>query len=126
MSPNLPVASTLTTVEDRFQYLKLMGACLALTLPLEFAYQARVWRRPRRLVRALAPTLAIFIPWDVLAFRADHWRLNPKYSTGVELPGGLPIDEAAFFVAVPICGLLSYEAVRNGLAGMHPWLAYTR
>ncbi len=113
-------------MEDRFQYLKLMGACLVLTLPLEFAYQARVWRRPRRLVRALAPTLAIFIPWDVLAFRAGHWRLNPEYSTGVELPGGLPLDEAAFFVAVPICGLLSYEAVRNGLAGMHPWRAPTR
>ncbi len=113
-------------MEDRAQYLKLLGACLVLTLPLEFAYQARVWRRPRRLARALAPTLAIFVPWDALAFRAGHWRLNPKYSSGVELPGGLPVDELAFFVAVPICSLLSYEAVRRGLAGDHPWRRSTR
>ncbi len=113
-------------MEDRLQYLKLMGGCLALTLPLEFAYRARVWRRPRRLARALAPTLAIFVPWDLLAFRAGHWRLNPEYSSGVELPGGLPLDELAFFVAVPICALLSYEAVANGLAGRHPWSGLTR
>lgn len=112
--------------EDRLQYLKLMGACLVLTLPLEVAYRARVWRRPRRLARALLPTLAIFVPWDIAAFRAGHWRLNPRYSTGVELPGGLPADELAFFVAVPVCALLSYEAVRNGLAGNHPWSAPTR
>ncbi len=112
--------------EDRLQYLRLMGACLVLTLPLEVAYRARVWRRPRRLARALVPTLAIFVPWDIVAFRAGHWRLNPRYSTGVELPGGLPADELAFFVAVPICALLSYEAVRNGLAGDHPWSRPTR
>lgn len=108
------------------QYLELMAACLVLTLPLEVAYRARVWRRPRRLARALLPTLAIFVPWDIAAFRAGHWRLNPKYSTGVVLPGGLPIDELAFFVAVPICALLSYEAVGRGLAGDHPWSAPTR
>lgn len=113
--------STIAGGDDRAQYLKLLGACLLLTLPLEFAYRANVWRRPRRLARALWPTLAIFVPWDTLAFRAGHWRLNPKYSSGVDLPGGLPVDELAFFVAVPVCSLLSYEAVRNGLAGAHPW-----
>lgn len=118
--------STITGVDDRMQYLKLLGACLALTLPLEFAYRGRVWRRPRRLARALAPTLAIFVPWDTLAFRAGHWHLNPRYSSGIELPGGLPVDELAFFVAVPICSLLSYEAVRTGLAGDHPWRRSTR
>ncbi len=116
----------MAAVDDRAQYLKLLAACLVLTLPLEFAYQGRVWRRPRRLARALAPTLAVFVPWDMLAFRAGHWRLNPKYSSGVALPGGLPVDELAFFVAVPICSLLSFEAVRNGLAGRHPWSAAVR
>ncbi|MBA2438350.1 MAG: lycopene cyclase domain-containing protein [Acidimicrobiia bacterium] len=113
-------------MDDRAQYLSLLGACLVLTLPLELAYRARVWRRPRRLARALVPTLAIFVPWDTLAFRAGHWHLNPKYSSGVKLPGGLPVDELAFFVAVPICSLLSYEAVRNGLAGKHPWSGPSR
>ena len=118
--------STIAGTGDRAQYLKLLGACLVLTLPLEFAYRAKVWRRPRRLARALLPTLAIFVPWDTLAFRAGHWRLSPHYSSGVDLPGGLPLDELAFFVAVPVCSLLSYEAVRNGLAGNHPWRRPTR
>ena len=35
---------------DRFQYLILMGLCLVVTLPLEFVFGARVWRRPPCLV----------------------------------------------------------------------------
>ena len=38
---------------DRFQYLLLMGACVAITLPLELRLGARVWRQPRRLLVAL-------------------------------------------------------------------------
>jgi hypothetical protein len=40
---------------DRFQYLALMIACLVLTLPLEFVLGARVWRRPARTAKAVAP-----------------------------------------------------------------------
>ena len=40
---------------DRYQYLLLMAACLAITLPLEFVLGARVYRRPALLVAALVP-----------------------------------------------------------------------
>jgi lycopene beta-cyclase len=52
---------------DRFQYLILMGICLVITLPLEFLFKARVWRRPRRLWAAVWPVAAVLIVWDLIA-----------------------------------------------------------
>jgi lycopene cyclase domain-containing protein len=102
---------------DHFQYLLLMAACLVLTLPLEIVLGARVWRRPRRLALTLAPVVAVFVIWDVVAIARGHWRYAARYVTGVELPGSLPIEEVVFFVVIPICGLLTLEAVRNLLGG---------
>ena len=98
---------------DRFQYLLLMGACLVITLPLEFVIGARVWRRPRRLLAALALPVAIFLVWDVIAIARDHWTYNPEYVTGWELPFDVPVEELVFFVVIPICSLLTFEAVRR-------------
>jgi hypothetical protein len=28
------------------------------------------------------------------------------------LPGGLPLDEVLFFIVVPVCAILGFEAVR--------------
>jgi lycopene cyclase domain-containing protein len=98
---------------DRYQYLLLMGACLVITLPLEFVFGARVWRRPRRLLIALVPTVLLFVLWDVVAIAREHWTFNASYVTGRQLPGNLPVEELAFFFVIPICGLLTLEAVRN-------------
>jgi lycopene cyclase domain-containing protein len=98
---------------DRFQYLILLGGCLVLTLPLEFFFRARVWRRPRRLWQALWPVVLVFGVWDVWAIQRGHWTFSRRLTTGVKLPFDFPVDELAFFVAVPICGLLTFEAVRN-------------
>lgn len=102
---------------DRFQYLLLMGACLLITLPLEFVLGARVWRHPRRLWAAMWPPILIFVVWDVVAIARHHWTYNERYITGWELPGDLPIEELVFFVVVPVCALLTYEAVRQVLSG---------
>jgi len=103
---------------DDAQYLLLMGACLVVTLPLELLLGARVWRQPRRLARALIPTIVIFVIWDLIAIARDHWDFNPRYVTGWDLPGELPVEELAFFVVIPICGLLTLEAVR-AMLGRH-------
>jgi len=102
---------------DRFQYLLLMGACLLITLPLEFVLGARVWRQPRRLWAAMWLPILIFVVWDVVAIARDHWTYNERYITGWELPGDLPIEELVFFGVIPVCGLLTYEAVRQVLSG---------
>jgi len=96
---------------DRYQYLLLMAACLAITLPLEFAFRARVYRRPALLVAALVPVVVAFTLWDLVGIWRGHWTYNPAYVTGLELPGRIPLEELVFFVVIPICGLLTYEAV---------------
>ena len=98
---------------DRYQYLLLMAGCLVLTLPLEFVFGARVWRRPRRLLVALVPTVALFALWDVVGIARGYWSFNPSYVTGRQLPGDLPVEEVVFFVVIPICGLLTLESVRR-------------
>jgi lycopene cyclase domain-containing protein len=100
---------------DRFQYLLLMAACLAVTLPLELVYRAGVWRRPVRLAQVLAVPVAVFAVWDVLAIRAGIWSFSERYTTGWTLPFDLPVEEVAFFLVIPICSLLAYEAVRRSL-----------
>jgi lycopene beta-cyclase len=105
---------------DQYQYLLLMGACVAITLPLEFLFRARVWRRPRRLVAALWFPLVVFVIWDVIAIARDHWDYNERYVTGIELPFNLPIEELVFFIVIPICSLLTFEAVRRIIGPREP------
>ncbi len=96
---------------ERFQYLLLMAACVAATLPLELVLGARVWRRPRRLLMAVVPGVVIFSLWDAAAIGHHHWRYNPRYVTGWDLPGHLPVEEVVFFAVIPICALLTFETV---------------
>ena len=100
---------------SRFQYLLLMAACLLVTFPLEFVFRARVYRRPARLLRALLPIVAVFLVWDAVAVARNHWRYNPRYVTGWHLPFSVPVEELVFFVVIPLCGLLTFETVRNTL-----------
>lgn len=95
---------------DRYQYLVLMAACLAITLPLEFLFRARVYRRWRLLVRALVPTLVVFAVWDIVGIVRGHWWYSERYTTGVMI-GPMPVEELVFFIVIPICAVLTYEAV---------------
>jgi lycopene cyclase domain-containing protein len=95
---------------DQCQYLFVLAACLAITAPLEM-FGSGVYRQPRRIVAAVLPVVAVFIVWDVVAIAAHVWTYNPRYVTGLQLPGSLPIEELLFFVVVPVCGLLTYNAV---------------
>lgn len=101
---------------DRYQYLLLMGACLVITLPLELVFGARVWRRPRRLFAAMWLPVALFSLWDVVAIERDHWSYSPRYTTGWLLPFSFPVEELVFFLVIPVCGLLTLEAVRSLLS----------
>ena len=59
--------------------------------------------------------MLLFSAWDVLAVHRRHWWFSSRYTTGWHLPGDLPVEELVFFVAVPLCTLLTYEAVRRVL-----------
>ncbi|MEU7790454.1 lycopene cyclase domain-containing protein [Amycolatopsis sp. NPDC049159] len=94
----------------RVEYLLVLGACVVVTLPLELA-GARVYRRPGRLARAVLPVALVFLLWDAAAIAAGVWDFDPAFVTGVRAPFGIPLEEVLFFVVVPVCGVLTYEAV---------------
>jgi phytoene synthase len=96
---------------QHLEYLLVLAACLAVTLPLELA-GSRVYRRPRRLARALIPAAA-FLAWDAVAINAGVWSISPRYTTGLLLPARMPLEEALFFVVIPVCALLTFETVRR-------------
>lgn len=101
---------------DQWQYLALMAACLLVTLPLELVLRARVYARARQLVTALIPVVLIYSAWDVVGIVRHHWSYSARYVSGIRLPLDMPLEELVFFVVVPICGLLTYEAVGTVLA----------
>jgi lycopene cyclase domain-containing protein len=101
---------------DHLQYLLLLGACLLVTLPLELT-GSRVYRQPRRLARAVLPAATVFLGWDVLAIAGGVWSYNPRYLVGLHLPFGVPLEEALFFLVIPLCALLSFETVDRMLSG---------
>ena len=111
---------------DRYQYLVLMAACVLITLPLEIVLRARIYRRPRRYLAALLPVVVIFSIWDVVAIAREHWWYSSAYTTGVILPAGLPLEELVFFVVIPTCGLLTYEAVGTVLGWARQWRSRAR
>lgn len=97
---------------DRWQYLIVLGACLAATAPLE-AVGARVYRRPRLTARAVLPTAAAFVLWDLIAVTAGVWSYDPRFVTGLRILPRLPLEEVLFFLVIPLCALLTYGCVET-------------
>lgn len=93
-------------------YLLVLAGCLIGTLPLELLLHVGVYRQVRRLLLTLLPVSAVFVTWDALAVRAHHW----SFDADQVLPArvlGLPLEELGFFVVIPLCSVLGYEAVRR-------------
>jgi lycopene cyclase domain-containing protein len=93
-------------------YLGLLAACLLGTLPLELVLRTRVYARPRRLVLTLVPVVVPFVTWDLYAIHHHQWTYDLKRMSTVLLAGHLPLEELVFFVVVPLCSILTLEAVR--------------
>jgi lycopene cyclase domain-containing protein len=98
-----------------FSYLFVLAGCLACAVWLEPIFRVHVFRRWRRLLLTLVPVVVVFVLWDLGAIAAGHWTFDPAQTTGVLFPGGLPLDEVLFFLIVPICAVLGFEAVRASL-----------
>jgi lycopene cyclase domain-containing protein len=95
---------------DRWQYLILLGLCLLITAPLEY-FGSGVYRQVRRTVWAILPVAVVFLVWDSVAIATGIWTYNSAYVTGIDVPPNIPIEEVLFFVVIPLCGLLTYNAV---------------
>ena len=93
-------------------YVSVLAGCLGSAVWLEPVLRVNVLRRWRRLVLTVVPVAAVFVLWDLAAIAAEHWSFDPEQTTGVVFPGGLPLDEVLFFLVVPVCATLGFEAVR--------------
>ncbi|GAA2517476.1 lycopene cyclase domain-containing protein [Pilimelia columellifera] len=98
----------------RYTYLAVLAGCLLAAVWLEPLFRVRVLRRWRRLTLTVLPVAAVFILWDLAAIAAGHWTFDPDQTLGVSF-GPLPLEEALFFLVVPICALLGFEGVRASL-----------
>jgi lycopene cyclase domain-containing protein len=98
-------------------YLVVLAACLLGTAPLELLLHVGVYAQPARLLGALAPVVVIFGAWDVLAIHRGWWGYDPRYLVGLTLPGRLPLEELLFFIVIPLCAVLTYEAVLDRRPG---------
>ena len=94
-------------------YLGLLAGCLVVTAPLELLLRVRVYARWRRLLVAMLPEFVIFVAWVLYAIAQGHWHYAGDLTLGVRLPGGIPLEEVLFFLVVPLCAVLAFEAVRK-------------
>ena len=95
---------------DRWQYLIVLAACLAITTALEM-FGAGVYRQPWRTARSVLPVAVVFLLWDELAIAAHVWTYSPGYLIGLHIPVRVPIEEVLFFLVIPLRALLTYNAV---------------
>lgn len=93
-------------------YLAVLAGCLLSALWLEPLLRVRVFARWRRLMLTVLPVAVVFVVWDLAAIRAGHWTFDASQLIGVRLPGGLPLEELLFFLVVPVCAVLGFEATR--------------
>jgi lycopene cyclase domain-containing protein len=93
-------------------YLAVLAVCLLATAPLELLLRTRVYRRWRRLLLTLLPVVVIYSTWDVWAVSKKQWSYDRGRIVGVLLPGNVPLEELLFFIVIPICAVLTLEAVR--------------
>jgi len=96
-----------------FTYLGVLAICMFAALWLEPLLRVGVLRRWRRLLLTLGPVVVVFIAWDIAAVAAGHWWYDKDQVVGLTLPGGLPVEELLFFLVVPICAILGFEAART-------------
>jgi lycopene cyclase domain-containing protein len=98
----LSVGSLAGGVRPAF-YLSLILVWALPPVMLQVAFGEDILRRYGRLV-ALglgAPTLYLWAA-DTYAIRNGIWAINPLYTLGLHLPGGLPVEEAVFFLATNV------------------------
>jgi lycopene cyclase domain-containing protein len=99
-------------------YLAVLAACLAGATWLEPVLRVGVLRQWRRLLLTLVPVALVFVAWDIAAVAAGHWSYDPGQIVAMVLPGRLPLEEVLFFLVIPVCAILGYEAVRTVLSTM--------
>jgi lycopene cyclase domain-containing protein len=97
----------------KFSYIAVLVGCLLGSGWLEIVMRTRVYRRTLRLALSILPVLIVFTIWDIYAISQGHWTFDERYVTGVIAIANVPLEEILFFIAIPICAILTLEGVRS-------------
>ena len=101
-----------------WSYVAMLAFCLAGTLPLVPAFRLRVLAQPKRLLLTIGLAGTPFLVWDLYATHAGHWWFDADQTLPMRV-AGVPLEEVAFFVVIPLVSVLTLEATRavrrNGL-----------
>jgi lycopene cyclase domain-containing protein len=84
----------------------------AISIPFLAGFDKRLQfqKQWRFLFPAMLLTMLIFIPWDMLKTQIGVWGFNPRYLLGFYI-GNLPVEEWAFFIAIPYACLFTYHSL---------------
>ena len=94
-----------------WSYVAMLAFCLIGTLPLVPAFRLRVLRQPRRLLLTILLAGTPFLLWDLWATEVGHWSFDADQTLPWRV-AGIPLEEVAFFVVIPLVAVLTFEAVR--------------
>jgi lycopene cyclase domain-containing protein len=96
---------------EHWSYVGMLAFCLVGTLPLVMVFRLRVLHQPVRLLLTVLAAGTPFLLWDLYATAAGHWWFDEDQTLPWRV-GGLPLEEVAFFVVIPLVSVLTYESVR--------------
>lgn len=97
----------------KFGYVVMLAATIVGSFWLEIFLKVAVLRRFKRVLASILPVAIFFILWDAYAIAHAHWSFDPSQILGIYGPLGIPIEEFAFFLIIPIAGIMTIEAVRR-------------
>jgi lycopene cyclase domain-containing protein len=96
---------------EHWSYVGMLAFCLIGTLPLIVLFRLRVLRQPGRLLLAIVLAGTPFLLWDLYATHTGDWWFDADQTLRWRV-AGLPLEEIAFFVVIPLVSVLTYESVR--------------
>ncbi len=97
-----------------FDLLVFAGPAVLSLLP-----SSRFGPRARSILLAVVLVAIPFVVWDA-AVAGRHWWFDPRYTLGIDV-FGLPVEEVAFFVAVPYASVFSWETLVGGARARPAW-----
>jgi lycopene cyclase domain-containing protein len=101
---------------EEYEYFILLAGCFGSVALAAWIYGVwkNVWRQRQSFVLAVGLTFIFFSFWDYFAILREHWWFNEKYIIGSRI-FGIPMEELAFFVIIPLSCLLTWEILSRVL-----------
>jgi len=101
-------------------YLAMLGFVLIASGWLEWAFDLRVLRNPKRLLATIGIAAPPFILWDAWAISQGHWFFDRAQMVGIIGPLNIPLEEYLFFIIIPVAAVLTLEGVNRFLDDVVP------